>query len=260
MRCFSTILYAIGLAGCTGVTNSDSAPVTTSSLVAPGSLVAIPAGPFEMGCDATVHPECTGDEAPVHTISLSPYWIEATEVTTLQWRACFEAHVCPALDGEPTADDAPVGFVPRQGADTYCEWLGRRLPTEAEWERAARGSNGGLYPWGNDTPDCDRAASRACDGGVTVVATHPTGVSPEGAYDMAGNAWEWVSDGYVADFYADSPTQDPVVPSGGAGLSSVRGVDGWSDVTMLRSTNREMVIPDAVSPLVGFRCVSESAQ
>jgi formylglycine-generating enzyme required for sulfatase activity len=261
MRCFHAAFLAGVLGGCAGQPNDDTGPATSKKTpsVTPGTLVEIPAGSFDMGCDAAVHPECTGDEAPVHRLQLSAFWIEATEVTAAQWRACEAAHACPALAGAAAGDDVAVGFVPHADADAYCHWLGRRLPTEAEWERAARGPNGGLYPWGDDAPDCERAASRACDGGITVVATHPDGRSPEGVYDMAGNAWEWVSDGYNAEYYTTSPAEDPEMDDATAGLRSVRGVDGWSDLSVLRSTNREMAIPDAVSPLVGFRCVSEEA-
>ena len=261
MQSFHHAFLTTLLTGCASVAMDDTAPgrVEKTPAVAPGSLVAIPAGSYDMGCDAALHPECNGDEAPVHPIQLSAFWIEATEVTTAQWVACEAAHACPPLDGDPSGADVAVGFVPYADAAAYCDWLGRRLPTEAEWERAARGPQGGLYPWGDDVPDCDRAASRTCDGGITVVATHPAGMSPEGVYDMAGNAWEWVSDGYNSDYYASSPPEDPEMDDATAGLRTVRGVDGWSDLTALRATNREKAIPDAVSPLVGFRCVSEVA-
>ena len=246
----------------------------------------IPTGKFIMGSPPPgKDKQSSGKDAheaePAHEVTLTrPFSMGVFEVTQREFATVmggdnsshFQGAALLRLLGQKTrSSQYPVEQVDHADAKKFCARLsalpaekaaGRvyRLPTEAEWERAARGSNGGLYPWGNDTPDCDHAASRACDGGVTVVATHPAGMSPEGVYDMAGNAWEWVSDGYVADFYADSPAQDPEVPVDGAGLSSVRGVDGWSDVTVLRSTNREMVIPDAVSPLVGFRCVSESAR
>jgi formylglycine-generating enzyme required for sulfatase activity len=222
--------------------------------VVPGTLVDIPGGAFAMGCDPTAHPECDADEAPVHTVTLSAFRIEATEVTVAQWRACVDAYACGALPGALGADDEPVVAVTVDVAEGYCAWQRRRLPTEAQWERAARGPDGGLYPWGDDEPDCDRVASRECDGGVTPVATHPAGVSPEGVYDMAGNAWEWVSDGYIATYYSASPATDPEADlPGGEGV--LRGVDSWSSPAALRATNREMAISDAASSAVGFRCV-----
>ncbi|MDP2309387.1 MAG: SUMF1/EgtB/PvdO family nonheme iron enzyme [Pseudomonadota bacterium] len=255
MRRLPTVLLPLCLGACTGPGATDTAegPPLPTPLATPGDLVEIPAGPFAMGCDLAIHPECTPDESPVHTVELSAFRIEVTEVTVAQWGACMDAFACPELVGIADPADFPVVAVPLEAAVGYCTWQGRRLPTEAEWERAARGADGGLYPWGDEVPDCDRAASRRCDGGMTPVATHPSGISPEGIYDMAGNAWEWVSDWYDPLFYGASPSQDPEMIGGG--LRIVRGADGWADPSVLRATNREMAIPDAVSQTVGFRCV-----
>ncbi len=251
------LVLSVGLAGCVGGPAGDSAAeVLPTPVVTPGELVAIPAGPFTMGCDPAVHPECTVDESPVHTVELSAFRIEATEVTVGQWRACIAAYACPELPGVGDSDDFPVVGVGLGDAEGYCTWKVRRLPTEAEWERAARGPDGGLFPWGDAAPDCDLAASRACDGGLVTVATHPAGASPEGVHDLAGNAWEWVADWYDPLFYGSSLAADPVrEPTGG--LRVVRGADGWSDPWFLRVTNREMAINDAVSQTVGFRCVED---
>jgi len=192
----------------------------------------------------------------VHTVQLSAFAIEATEVTVDQWRACVAAYACPDLREASGPADLPITGVGVDTAEQYCAWRHRRLPTEAQWERAARGPDGGLYPWGDEAPDCDRVASRACDGGLRPVATHPAGASPEGVLDMAGNAWEWVTDGYDPMFYGEPQDPDPIASVPG-GLRIVRGVDGWSDPAILRATNREMAIGDAVSQLVGFRCVEE---
>ncbi|MES2644581.1 MAG: SUMF1/EgtB/PvdO family nonheme iron enzyme [Myxococcota bacterium] len=261
MASLRTLLLPLILAACT----SEGAPDDTADtsvdevppaipLAVPGTLVDIPSGPFVMGCDTAAHPECNGDEAPVHTVELSAFRIEVTEVTVAQWQECRDAFGCPELSGEVGAADEPMVGMTVDRAEGYCRWKERRLPTEAEWERAARGPEGGLYPWGDDAPDCDRAASRMCDGGLVPVSTHPAGMTAEGVYDMAGNAWEWVSDGYDADFYASSSTTDPEGQAPG-GQRVVRGPDGWADLTVLRSTNREMAIPDGASALVGFRCV-----
>jgi formylglycine-generating enzyme required for sulfatase activity len=256
----SLLLSSLLAAGCVGSdpalgdgASKDSGDVPQAT---PGDTVEVPAGPFPMGCDTAAHPECNGDEAPVHEVDLTGFRIEVTEVTFGLWQECMDSFACPEPTGGMGPADEPVVDVEVVDALNYCDWRGRRLPTEAEWEKAARGTDGRLYPWGDEAPDCDRAASRPCDGGTVTVATHPDGVSPYGAWDMAGNAWEWVQDFYDAHYYETSPGSDPV---GGApgGLRVVRGVDGWSSTTLLRATNREMAIPNGVSIAVGFRCVED---
>lgn len=220
----------------------------TGAAPAPEAEVSIPAGTFTMGCDT-----CDPDEAPTHEVSLSAYALSSTEVTARQWAACEAARACPAASVPAPVPDAPVTGVTFEEAEAYCAWKGMRLPTEAEWERAARGPDATRWPWGEDAPDCERVASRACDGGLARVDAHPDGASAEGALGLVGNAWEWVSDLYDPDYYASSPTEDPAGATR-SGLRTVRGIDSWSDPDALRPSNRTYAIPDASGPLVGFRC------
>lgn len=214
------------------------------------ATVSIPLGRFPMGCDDA---GCDPDEAPTHNVTVSAYVIDVYEVTVDQYGRCVGAGQCSAPYGEQGGPNAPVVGVTYTQAAQLCAWRGMSVPTEAEWERAARGDEGRTYPWGDDPPDCDHAASRACDGGLTDVGSHPAGASPFGTQDQAGNAWEWVSDAYDAAYYQDSPDTDPTGPTSG-GLRTVRGMDLWSDATALRSSNRNYAIPTGVSELVGFRC------
>lgn len=203
-----------------------------------------------MGCDAA---GCDADEAPVHTVNLSAYTIGRYEVTVEAYVACVDAGGCDAVADQVTTGTMPMTLVTWAQADQYCDWHGLRLPTEAEWERAARGDDNRRYPWGDEPPDCDRVATRACDGGLGLVGQHPTGAAPAGLEDLAGNAWEWVSDYYAADYYAESPTDDPTGPTT-FGLRAVRGIDLYSNVDALRASNRTFAIPDGRSAMVGFRC------
>jgi formylglycine-generating enzyme required for sulfatase activity len=182
--------------------------------------VYVPAGPFTMGND-----QGAPDQRPAHTVSLNGFWIDRTEVTNDMYGACVRANICAAPQqlrsisrlnyfGSISFTNFPVLFVTWTQAQTYCKWAGRRLPTEAEWEKAARGTDGRLYPWGNQPPDPQRLNFGASGLGDTVaVGQHPTGASPYGALDMAGNAWEWVADWYDPGYYAVSPPDNPPGPA-----------------------------------------------
>ena len=150
----------------------------------------VPAGEFEMGSE-----DGDEDEKPVHTVYLDAFWIDQTEVTNTMYAACVETGRCWSLDDtnyldDPAYSEHPVVFVSRSHARLYCEAVGGRLPTEAEWEKAARGTDGRTYPWGEGIA-CSNANSIDCVGVTTAVGTYDSGISPYGLYDMAGNFWEW---------------------------------------------------------------------
>jgi len=166
-------------------------------------MALVPAGPFTMGADAGGEL----DEHPAHQVTLAAFYLDITEVTNEAWSRCVEAKVCPPPDATSAgrngfgSDQAfrgprqPVSAVSWDAARAYCAWLGKRLPTEAEWEKAARGTDARRYPWGDDEPTRDRAVFSG--GGVTAdVGTHPRGAGPYGHQDMAGNVWEWMEDVY----------------------------------------------------------------
>ena len=181
--------------------------------------VFVPAGAFGMGNDAGAT-----DQRPLHTVTLDAYYIDRTEVTNAMYGACVAEGDCtapqslgsitrPSYFGNAAFANFPVLFVTWPQAQAYCEWAGRRLPTEAEWEKAARGGDGRLYPWGNQAPDPTRLNFQASGFRDTVaVAQYPGSASPFGALDMAGNASEWVFDFYDPAFYAVSPGDNPTGP------------------------------------------------
>jgi formylglycine-generating enzyme required for sulfatase activity len=166
-------------------------------------MALVPAGPFTMGAD-------TGgeqDEHPAHTVTLPAFWLDLTEVTNAAYGRCVAASVCPPPDASSAARNGfgsdprfrgprqPVSAVSWDDARAYCAWRGARLPTEAEWEKAARGTDARRYPWGSQEPTLDRAVFAG--GGVTAdVGTHAKGDGPYGHHDLAGNVWEWVEDVY----------------------------------------------------------------
>jgi formylglycine-generating enzyme required for sulfatase activity len=219
-------------------------------------MVYVPAGSFAMGSDEF------DDEKPIHTVYLDTFWIDRTEVSNAQYRRCVEAGVCQVPTtcdlGDPTYDDGskkdhPVVCVNWSQARTYCEWAGARLPTEAQWEKAARGTDGRTYPWGDSQPDCNRAQYGGCDGQTVPVGSIAAGTSPYGALDIAGNVWEWVADWYDADYYASSPERNPPGPATGAGRV-LRGGSWGSHWYSVRAAYRESGYPPARSYRIGFRC------
>ena len=240
------------------------------------TLVYVPAGKFNMGSD---HDD--SDEKPVHTVTLDAFWIDQTEVTNAMYAKCVEAGVCkePISKTSNTRasyysnsefDNYPVIYVDWNMAKTYCEWVGRRLPTEAEWEKAARGESAFVYPWGNDFDGtkvnfCDKncpldEADKSSDDGfaeTAPVGSYPNGASPYGALDMAGNVWEWVNDWY--DVY---PGGDPNASSDfGQNFRVQRGGTFYNDAGNVRSATRWASVPTFSENIVGFRCaVSETEQ
>ncbi|MBI9043582.1 MAG: formylglycine-generating enzyme family protein [Anaerolineaceae bacterium] len=214
-------------------------------------LLAVPAGEFEMGSNGG-----GSDEKPIHTVYLDAYWMDQTEVTNAMYEKCVEAGKCEKPRGSDYENSSysnhPVVYVDWQSAQDYCEWAGRRLPTEAEWERAARGTDGRTYPWGEGI-DSSLANYGQNVNDTTKVGSYPQGASPYGALDMAGNVWEWVLDWYDSDYYSNSPAENPQGPSTGE-YRVLRG-GSWGYYGMLpRSAHRLRHDPSNDVSGLGFRC------
>ncbi len=178
-----------------------------------------------MGCNTSIDDHCEPDEYPFHEVILSSFWIDKTAVTIGEYKECVAAGACTE---PPAAHDKYWGggfdnyphVADWRDARDYCEWRGSSLPTEAQWEKAARGTDGRLYPWGNEPPTCELTNWNACDDPSTysAVGTRPVGQSPYGALDMAGNLNEWCSDRYIPGIYqnqfVNGPVVDPHYPEG----------------------------------------------
>ena len=232
--------------------------------------VYIPAGEFSMGFDSG-----EDNEKPVHTVYLDGYWIDQTEVTNAQYTLCLTAGSCDEpfdLDsqisdrfGDSEYANHPVVFVDWNQANAYCTWAGRSLPTEAEWEKAARGTDGRTYPWGSvfdgeKVNYCDVNCwaegwkdPNNNDGYATTspVGTYPDGASPYGALDMAGNAYEWVLD--WSGQYASEPQSNPLGPDTGT-EHILRGGSWGDDRNHITATIRSDEAPDFKRDFIGFRC------
>lgn len=216
--------------------------------------VYIPAGTFQMGCSAEDN-NCDGDEYPSHPVTISqPFELTTTEVTVGMLRSSGQA--IPEQPEWSTSPDQPVVIVSWQESSSYCEALGGRLLTEAEWEYAARGGlEGMVFPWGSNSPshDQDDIAGAAFEGGVgRPVATFEA--NGYGLYDMAGNVWEWVADVYSG--YPNQAIVDPTGPDSGL-FRSVRGGSYGDDQGYLRVANRNPVDPNGEHLNVGFRCARD---
>ena len=222
---------------------------------APAALLQVPAGDFIMGCNDKVDTECDDDEKPMHTVSLSAFEIDRTEATQDQYAACVASHACapPSCDWDCSKGELPAQCIKRDQAEAYCSWAGKRLATEAEWEKAARGTDGRKFPWGNDAPDCSRVNMASCGDVAAVVGSHPGGASPYGALDMAGNVVEIVADWYDAKYYAASPPTDPKGPASGTRYVG-RGGGYKSEAVWQRSSKRDWYDLTDAGAALGFRC------
>ncbi len=229
----------------------------------------VPAGDFLMGSNNAIDSQAYSDELPQHTVYLDAFWIDRSEVTNAQYAQCVGAGQCtpPAKTrsssrssyyGEAQYASYPVIYVDWNQAQAYCAWAGRRLPSEAEWEKAARGTDGRIYPWGNAAPDQSRLNYNQNIGDTTAVGSYPSGASPYGALDMAGNVWEWVNDWYSNSYYQNSPARNPAGPD--AGTARVLRGGAWDrDGRHVRSASRYANFPQYSYNYLGFRCAAGTA-
>jgi formylglycine-generating enzyme required for sulfatase activity len=219
-------------------------------------VVSVPAGSFTQGCDPARDPLCRPDELPARSVTLSGYRIGRTEVTRGMWARCVDARACrPPIGAAPVGatDDWPVTLVGKDDAAGFCAWAGGRLPTEAEWEKAARGATDARpYPWGDAAASCDRARLVSCPVALGPVGAFPAGASPVGALDMVGSVAEWTADGYRADAYRTLPDDNPSATVGGT-TAVVRGA-GFASPGSARVTARTVIPFQAAGATLGLRC------
>lgn len=254
-------------------------------------LLYVPAGPFTMGMTESdsqaqcekYNPDCQGinfkTEEPPHTVDIAAFWIDSTEVTNYMYATCVRDGACNPPDflrssthlnyfGNPEFDNYPVIYVSWDDANAYCSWAGRRLPSEAEWEKAARGPNENIYPWGNDF---DGALVNFCDANcsdkqlannsfsdgyedVSPVGSYPAGKSVYGALDMGGNVWEWVNDWFDVYPGGDSTVSDDF----GQKERVLRGGAFYGRSIFVRGANRFSWDPVKTRDSFGFRCAMDA--
>ncbi len=243
-------------------TNGEAVQVVEEHV--PDDMVLVPAGSFRMGCDSSDR-DCWANERPRHDVYLDTFYIDKTEVTVADYTQCRRAGSCTQPNtghgcnwGLEHRTNHPINCVDWDQAKSFCAWVAKRLPSESEWEKAARGADGRVYPWGDQKPSCSYAIMD--DGGdgcgqdhTWPVGSMTQGASPYGALDMAGNVWEWVNDWYDEDYYAASPKRNPEGPPRGS-RRVFRG-GGWPNgFAALRTSGRNKFKPEERFSNLGFRC------
>ncbi|MBN1217583.1 MAG: SUMF1/EgtB/PvdO family nonheme iron enzyme [Anaerolineae bacterium] len=234
-------------------------PKPTNTPILTPEMIFVPAGSFEMGSDSGRE-----DEQPVHTVTLDAFYMDQYEITNAQYAVCVSNEICSLPSdpssitrsnyyGNPEYADYPVIHVSWHQAKTYCEWREARLPTEAEWEKAARGTDGRTYPWG-ETIDCNIANyTSSCEGDTMPVNAYSAGISSYGVYNMAGNVWEWVQSEFRAYPYQVDDGRENLT---GTNSRVLRGGSWYDNESYVRATHRNNDTPYLQSDTVGFRCAA----
>ena len=290
-----SILLLVGLSvyfrsSGTSVFAADSAAEIRKGSAGTKDMILIPAGEFMMGCNSAADDKCDDDEKPYHKVYLDSYYIDKYEVNVDQYAQCVRARKCSEYHltglewpghkdfteskycnwGKAGKGNHPMNCMDWSQADAFCAWAGKRLPTEAEWEKAARGTDGRIYPWGNDF-DCHKGnfddeteldsktipGGPNCDGfqSTSPVGSFPAGASPYGVMDMSGNVWEWVLDWYGKEYYGKSSFQNPQGASSGE-FRALRG-GSWFRINpeYFRASGRVGYDPAKRVVNFGVRCV-----
>jgi serine/threonine-protein kinase len=231
-------------------------------------MVYVPAGDFKMGSLDTDRPSAT-IERPQRSVFLDAFWIDKTEVTNKMYEQCTAEGKCKPPESKASSHQAnyygnsqfnnyPMINVAWEDARSYCTWAGRQLPSEAQWEKAARGTDARIYPWGNTPPSESLTNFSRLIDDTSPVGSYPDGKSAYGAMDMAGNVWEWVADWYSDSYYTVSPGKNPTGPATGT-LRILRGGSYYNLAFALRVAARLPYAPTLHSPLAGFRCAQPAS-
>ena len=232
-------------------------PVDTKTSAQDGMVqVYVPEGEFLMG-KGEVRKYA---DSPQHIVYLDAYWMDKYEVSNAMYLKCMKAGICTDMVSDNTTyqnwiyRDHPVTYITWEQAGLYCQWAGRRLPTEAEWEKAARGTDGRAYPWGDEAPNARLANFDGTKIHEAVsIYRYPLGASPYGALNMSGNVREWIADWYAEDYYLVTPYANP--PGAETGFErSLRSGSYNEDKIEIAVTNRLRHEPQSAGLSRGFRC------